>query len=179
MPSRRKPAETSVPVVNSGATFSNDRKHRYALWRIWDDDLPKLVVIGLNPSTADEAADDPTIRRCIGFARREGMGGLLMLNLHTWRARDPDELDAIGYKKSYETALKENRRIFQRVASMHHDGLFVAAWGAHFGAPSQWRRLDARKWLPNLYCFGMTQTGMPKHPLYLAASTKLMPFTLT
>jgi len=75
--------------VVSGATFSTDRVYRYALWRVWDAALPSFVVIGLNPSTADETENDPTIRRCIGFAKREGCGGLVMLNLFAVRATDP------------------------------------------------------------------------------------------
>jgi hypothetical protein len=177
MPSKRARAATPPPEdLKAGALFSKDRRHRYALWRIWDQDLPKLVVIGLNPSTADETRNDPTIRRCIGFAVREGLGGLVMVNLHTWRSKDPEDLNSPAYRKCYDTALRENQRILKRIAAMHHDGLFVAAWGANLGATMQWNRLDARKWFPNLYCFGLTDAGSPKHPLYLAASTKLMPF---
>lgn len=176
-PSRHiRHAVAEPTMVKSNALFSKDRKHRYALWRIWDEDLPKLVVIGLNPSTADETVNDPTIRRCIGFARREELGGLYMINLHSWRSKDPEDLASPGYRKSYDVALKENQRVIHRVASMNHEGLFIAAWGAHFGAKLQWTRLAVRKWLPNLYCFGLTNAGMPKHPLYLAANTKLMPF---
>jgi hypothetical protein len=60
----------------AGAAFSEDRRHRYELWRIWDRKVRKMVVIGLNPSTADETKNDPTIRRCIDFARRWGFARL-------------------------------------------------------------------------------------------------------
>jgi hypothetical protein len=73
----------------AGAAFSEDRRHRYELWRIWDRKVRKMVVIGLNPSTADETKNDPTIRRCINFAQRERCGGLVMLNLFGFRATDP------------------------------------------------------------------------------------------
>lgn len=62
------------------AVFSPDRAHRYRLTREWYSDRPPFVVIGLNPSTADESQDDPTIRRCLSFARREGCGSLVMVN---------------------------------------------------------------------------------------------------
>ena len=55
-------------ILFSDAFFSKDRLYRYALWRIWDNELPKVLFIGLNPSTADEVKDDPTIRRCIRYA---------------------------------------------------------------------------------------------------------------
>lgn len=60
----------------TGATFSKDRLYRYQLWRIWDESKPYMNVIGLNPSTADETKDDPTIRRCLGFAKAWGYGAL-------------------------------------------------------------------------------------------------------
>ena len=59
----------SIKLIYSDAKFSKDRIYRYALWRIWDDTLPKLLFIGLNPSTADETNDDPTMRRCIRFSK--------------------------------------------------------------------------------------------------------------
>ena len=68
---------TLFPLLKSDAVFSPDRLHRYGLWRIWDDDLPKVLFIGLNPSTADELKNDPTIRRCIGYAKDWGYGCLL------------------------------------------------------------------------------------------------------
>ena len=166
----------AVTYTSRGANLSANRKHRYALWRFWDEELPKLVIIGLNPSTADETDDDPTIRRCIGFAHREGLGGLLMLNLFSWRSSEPSDLHRVLHRPEMQTAMRENRRTIIRVAARHHDGCFVAAWGSNMLARGQWLKLDVRKYLPNLYCFGLTQAGSPKHPLYLAASTQLMPF---
>ena len=71
---------------------SDDRRYRYELSRIWDAALPPVLFVGMNPSTADEEQDDPTIRRCIRFARDWGYGGLLMGNLYALRATDPQEL---------------------------------------------------------------------------------------
>ena len=65
----------------SGANFSRCRRYRYTLWRRWDPERPLVMIIGLNPSTADACQDDPTIRRCIGFARVWGYGGLVVTNL--------------------------------------------------------------------------------------------------
>jgi len=90
----------------SGAGFSECRAYRYALWRRWDWQgyANQVMFVGLNPSTADETEDDPTIRRCIRFAKDWGCGSLLMLNAYAWRATKPRDLhayggyaDAIGY----------------------------------------------------------------------------------
>ena len=76
----------------SGAVFSDCRKYRYTLWRIWDGNKPLVMIIGLNPSTADETSNDPTITRCKNFARSWGYGGVLVANLFGCRATSPNEL---------------------------------------------------------------------------------------
>jgi len=80
--------------MKSHATFSPCRKYRYSLFRIWDEDKSLVLFIGLNPSTADEKEDDPTIRRCINFAKQWGWGygGLIMGNLFSFRATQPSDL---------------------------------------------------------------------------------------
>ena len=75
--------------MKKDAVFSDCRNYRYALWRIWDDAKPYAMFIGLNPSTADETEDDPTIRRCMNFAKDWGYGGLCMTNLFAYRATIP------------------------------------------------------------------------------------------
>ena len=82
-------------ILFSDAFFSKDRLYRYALWRIWDNELPKVLFIGLNPSTADEVKDDPTIRRCIRYALDWGYGGYLMGNIFAYRSTDPKQLKII------------------------------------------------------------------------------------
>lgn len=80
--------------MNKGAKFSDCRKYRYTLWRIWNESEPCVMFIGHNPSTADEKEDDPTIRRCINYSRDWGYGGLYMVNLFAYRATDPKDLIA-------------------------------------------------------------------------------------
>ena len=80
--------------MEKGARFSESRTHRYALWRIWEKGAPMVMFVGLNPSTADETQDDPTIRRCIDFAKRWGYGGLYMLNIFAFRATNPKDMKA-------------------------------------------------------------------------------------
>lgn len=157
------------------AVFSSCQKFRYALTRMWmplDDHDPDqvLVVIGLNPSTATEEVDDPTIRRCIDFARRWDKHGLVMLNLFALRSTDPRELyraldrgeDIIG-GKAQEAALDvltEGRRV-------------LCAWGAHGALNARSFEVAGRlhQLGRELVCLGRTKDGEPRHPLYLRADT--------
>ena len=153
--------------MKSGAVLSTDRKYRYLLWRRWDDDLPAILFIGLNPSTADEKQDDPTIRRCIAFSKSWGYGTLLMVNLFAFRATDPIELktqdDPIGLHNDYWTRLE-----YERAQAR------IAAWGTK--GSYQNRNVAVRKLLPDLFCLGLTNGGHPKHPLYLPKNTKIIPY---
>jgi len=159
--------------MNTWAKFSADRRFRYQLVREWDEDLPKVAFIGLNPSTADETVDDPTIRRCLGFARAWGKGGLLMLNLYAFRATAPADMwraqkrgvDIIGGPRNWVDALKSY------VAEQNCD-LVIAAWGAH-GAK---RQLDVVSRWPGLMCLAKNADGTPKHPLYLKADLQPVMF---
>jgi hypothetical protein len=71
----------AAPVATSGAVLSDCGQYRYRLWRVWDDCLPLMVFVMQNPSTATADADDPTIRKCIGFAKRHGYGGVSVRNV--------------------------------------------------------------------------------------------------
>ena len=166
---------------SSGAHFSPCRVWRYALWRVWDESLPMVMWIGLNPSTADEAADDPTIRRCKGFAAAWGYGGIYMLNLFAFRATDPAEM-----KKASDPVGPEN---YAKIAQFHEvAGLTVAAWGVHGTFLDQdlcVSRLDRigphakTKYLgDDLWCLGLTKDGHPKHPLYVASNAERHRFRL-
>ncbi|GAJ16610.1 unnamed protein product, partial [marine sediment metagenome] len=77
----------------SGAVFADDRTHRLYLWRRWNKQGPWVMFIGLNPSTADERLNDPTVRRCIGFAEKWGYGGMFMCNVFTLISTDPKKLN--------------------------------------------------------------------------------------
>lgn len=155
-----------------GAQFSDCRNYRYALWRTWDESAGHVCFIGLNPSTADETIDDPTIRRCIGFAQRWQRGGIYMLNLFALRATDPKVM-----KKSAEPVGTMNDSALLAYAC--RSAIVVAAWGIH-GAYAARGELVAG-WLPSqaeksMYCLGLTKSGHPKHPLYLPSDAALMPF---
>lgn len=157
----------SLDALESGAIFSPCRTWRYKLWRVWDDGRPPLNVIGLNPSTADETANDPTIRRCIGFARDWGYGGLLMTNIFAFRATDPRVM-----KAHPEPIGQDNDLHLKKAAAVA--GLVLAAWGNH-GAFLE-RGEAVRKMIPGLQCFRVTKSGHPEHPLYQRADARLIEF---
>lgn len=160
-------------TLRPGATFSPDRQYRYTLTRTWRTMGPYLVVIGLNPSTADETQDDPTIRRCLAFAKREGLGGLIMLNLFALRSTDPGELlrhpNPVG---AYNDG-------FLRTQTVRRDGSIVlAAWGAHPAAQERVRSIYGRVLGPGLHCLGTTKHGAPRHPLYVRGDRAFEPWTM-
>jgi hypothetical protein len=148
----------------SGAVFSKCRTWRYVLWRRWKEGTP-AVFIGLNPSTADETEDDPTIRRCIGFAKDWGYSALYMLNLFGVRATNPKGIhvfDPIGPQN--DAILLD----FCRTA-----GIRVAAWGIHgtyLGRDQTVTAALTRAGI-TLSCLGRTRGGQPRHPLYLPKNT--------
>ena len=153
-----------------GAEFSPCRTWRYTLWRHFKPDPQWLVAfIGLNPSTADETEDDPTVRRCIGFARDWGFDGMVMLNLFGFRATDPKVMKAAADP----VGPLNNEAIALTTANV---ALTVCCWGTHgaFGGRDRW--VSERMLHGKLKCFGLTKGGQPRHPLYLAKSTKLVDF---
>jgi hypothetical protein len=154
--------------MTGGAAFSPDRRYRYRLWRRWDRSRPVVTFVMLNPSTADERRDDPTIRRCIGFARRWGFGGAEVVNLFALRATDPRELRTVR-----DPVGPENDRHIRRAIA--RAALVVLAWGTH-GAVAQRARavgLVASPRRPR--CLGWTRSGEPRHPLYLPAGAAPVP----
>ena len=134
--------------------------YRYKLSRIWNSDEPMVMFIMLNPSTADANVDDPTIRRCIGFAKSWGYGGLWVGNLFALRSPHTEDLlladDPVG---------SQNNAALNSMADC--SDLVVAAWGA-FAAKFPAREAQVREMFgPRLYCLATTKGGHPQHPLYL------------
>lgn len=153
-------------MMEKGAKFSPDRVYRYRLWRLWDIRKGSVLFIGLNPSTADENVNDPTIRRCIGFAMDWGYGGLLMGNIFAFRNTYPEtlktcEVDPIGSENDTEL------RAMNSLAK-----LTVLAWG-NWGA-YKGRGSEVELMFPDSYSLGYSKQGQPKHPLYLAKTTLLL-----
>jgi len=121
------------------------------------------MVIGLNPSTADEVNDDPTVRRCINYAKDWGFAELCMTNLFAFRSTDPKRM-----KSEDDPIGPDNDRNLVQLA--RDAGVVVAAWGTH-GAHLG-RGLAVAKMIGNLSYLKLTQTGYPAHPLYLPSSLK-------
>lgn len=161
----------------SGAPFkhallSDDQLYRYALWRVWGPHTCLRFVM-LNPSTADATLDDPTIRRCVGFARREGYDGLVVLNLYAYRATDPRALlacaDAVGPLN--------NLHLTTHLAAAALAGEpVVAAWGANAHPRRAREVLDLTEHRVDWRCLGTTKDGHPRHPLYVKGDQPLVPF---
>lgn len=150
----------------SGAEFSEDRKYRYALWRIWDESKPKIMFIGLNPSTASENMDDPTIRRVKRFARDWGYGGVFMCNLFAFVTAYPEEL------KSCDDPLGSNDFWLNRYKKNVAHVLF--AWGSFKEAEERAKQVEGM--FPEAVCLGFNKNGSPKHPLYVSAKTSHVNF---
>lgn len=161
---------TMIPDDTKGAIFSRCRTWRYTLWRdLTPEAHPTMNVIGLNPSTATEHVDDPTIRRCIGFARWLHCGRLVMTNIFAYRATVPQ--DMMGMHR-FARGVKNDEHILREAQKAQ---IVVAAWGIH-GAFRN-RGQEVLKMLVDhgvmVHCFGLTQAGHPKHPLYLPKNTPL------
>lgn len=158
--------------IESGATISECGEYRYHLWRLWDSTLPVMVFVMLNPSTADGDTDDPTIRKCVGFARREGFGGISVKNVFALRATNPRLLDThrdpVGPENESHLLAARDVSLMTRL---------VVAWG---NRRTSKRLAYAYKVATSIcmmqmaYCLGTNKSGEPKHPLYLASSTPIV-----
>ncbi len=160
------------PAEKRGATISECRAYRYHLWRVWDECLPCLVFVMQNPSTADETADDPTIRKCLHFARRDGFGGISVRNVFALRATDERELlthpDPFGPENELHLLAARNVSVMSRL---------VIAWGKPLGGKrlrSHYNRAECCLVTQSPYCLGLNGDGSPKHPLFLANATPLI-----
>jgi hypothetical protein len=181
--------------VICAATISACQRYRYTLTRRWaaSGDAffpdPPLVVIMLNPSTADGMKDDPTIRKCIGFAKREQRSGLVVVNLFAWRATDPRDLwsahdrgeDVVGPEN--DEAIREAIRCDGPTSGWLDPGVgdVVVAWGAHASDKRARERVSAvllliRAEWRGARSWGVSGDGSPRHPLMLPYSTRLEPW---
>lgn len=150
----------------AGAEFSPCRKYRYVLWRIWYRAKPKVMFIGLNPSTANEMSDDPTIRRVKAMAKNWGYGGVYMVNLFAFVTTYPDEL------LKCPDPVNGNDIWLQKVASQCAEIIF--AWGNFKEA--QYRANKIIAMFPNAKALHINKNGSPKHPLYVKGDTVPIPF---
>ena len=155
--------------MKNTAELSECRNYRFALWRTWDEAKPTVMFIGLNPSTADETTDDPTLRRCINFAKHWGYGGVCMANLFAYRAKAPKVM-----MLAKEPVGSRNDDWLLRLAK--ESDLVVGAWGNDGSLLG--RSLKVRYLIPNLHCLKINKSGEPAHPLYQSAELKPMPMAV-
>lgn len=157
-----------LPLLQkSSAEFSPCRKYRYSLWRIWDRGKPIILFIGLNPSTADEVNNDPTITREIGYALDWGYGGLVMCNIFAFRA--PKRKDM---KKADNPIGGKLNDLTLKLWHVKCD-LTIAAWGIDGAYLNRGQEVfEMLNPLKSLYCLFVTQGGYPGHPLYLRKGLK-------
>ena len=141
-----------------GTIFSPCRDYRYTLYREWAPGDKIVQFIGLNPSTADEVKNDPTVTRCINYAKQWGYTGMYMTNIFAFRATDPAVM-----KAHPEPVGEENDHYLSMIA--RESEIVVAAWGTH-GAYRN-RGQQVKQLIQDLYCLRITKDGHPSHPLYL------------
>lgn len=143
--------------MKNGAIISDCQKYRFQLWRIWDESKPFVMFVMMNPSTADANEDDPTIRRCIGFAKSWGYGGIYVGNISPFRATDPKTL--IKSKELFPIGHLSN--IWEMIEKCKLHVL------AHGKIPFKHPDIKFMGWK----CLGQNKDGSPKHPLYLKSNT--------
>lgn len=151
----------------NGAVLSKCENYRYKLWRVWNDNKATVLFIMLNPSTADAENNDPTIRRCIGYAKEWGYGGLYVGNLYAYRATKPENLFAAEQPEG-----EANRRCIKEMADKCE--LVICAWGNGKGKPPKWM-----KNITELHYLKQNKDGTPSHPLYLPKKLKPIGYKYT
>lgn len=150
--------------LKSGALFSPDKKYRYLLWRIWRTTLPKCGFVMLNPSTADAYVLDPTVKRCMDFAKQWGYGSLFVCNIFALKSTDPKEL----YKADDPVGPRNDSTLLDL---MKMSDLVITAWGNH-GAYRDRGHTVLHTFLPDyskkMAHLGLSKSLQPLHPLYLS-----------
>lgn len=158
----------------STAVYSDCENYRYALTRIWDPKGRKISFVMLNPSTATEVQNDPTVERCERRARALGYGAFRVCNIFAWRDTDPKKMraarDPIGAEN--DAAIYD--------ACLWADTV-VAAWGTHGAHLNRGPQVESRMRASGkpLHHLGLSKAGHPKHPLYISYETQPMLWTIT
>ena len=165
-------SDTLFDSTVSDAVLSDDGLYRYELTRTWQPEAYRLWFIMLNPSTADATIDDPTIRRCIGFAQRFRYGGVGVMNLYAYRATKPADL----WKAADPVGPENDDRLGAMLAARSYFNVpTVAAWGAN-AKPERVAQVLAMPGAHRLMSLGLTKAGQPRHPLYLRGDAEMTPY---
>lgn len=155
--------------VMKHAEISECGKYRWMLSREWNLSLPTVCWVMLNPSTADASIDDPTIRKCIQFAKSWNCGSLIVVNLFAYRATIPTDM-----KKVFDPV---GGKCDEHISNANSGSDFtVFAWGKYAGAKQRSEMVTKAVGKGRFFCLGKNINGSPKHPLYLSIKTPLIPF---
>lgn len=157
--------------AESVAVYSACEAYRYALTRVWDAAGARAVFVMLNPSTATEVQNDPTVERCERRARALGFGGFRVVNIFAYRATDPRVMRA----QADPVGPENDAAIVEAVA---WGGQVICAWGAHGAHGARGAAVEAllRGCGRPLFQLGLTQAGAPKHPLYISYAVQPEPW---
>lgn len=165
-----------IVFTHSGATFDATERYRYMLERDWVKHPKRLCnFVMLNPSTADAKVLDPTVTRCVGYARDWGYDGLIVTNIFAFRSTNPKLLRAVD-----DPVGPDNDAAI--LAAAYRSELVIAAWGTHGKLDGRGRAVAEQlrqAMQSDLKCLGVTKHGHPKHPLYLCRDTQPQPMVLT
>jgi len=159
--------------IRKGADFSICKKYRYALWREWDKNLPCVGFVGLNPSTADDTTDDPTIKRVMAIAHYNGYGSIFMFNLFPLVSTDPRALEDF-FNTPFHDIEDSNNEIKMRAYAKANCKDIVFAWGNFKQAQPRYAAMC--KMFPNAKAIFLNKNGSPKHPLYCPKNSPFIPF---
>lgn len=171
--------------VRGTAIFNKERTHRYSLVRefpkAWGGTKGSALWIMLNPSTADENILDPTIRRCVRFSKHWGFSRMVVCNVFSYRATKPKDLES-ALRARMRASIDEREVWHANEAAIKVEMLnaerVVVAWGVHANKLVEGSRMIAeiiqfaKRRNTKLWCLGTNADGSPKHPLYLAETTK-------
>jgi len=149
----------------SKALISPCGNYRYALMRYWDQALPPLMWVMLNPSTADGEQDDATIKACIAIAKNLGYGGINVCNLFAWRSTDRSVL------KKVEDPIGPDNDGWLKLHAAISD-MVLCGWGTDGALYSRASMVKTLLWDKDLYCMQRTKDGHPQHPLYVKRDKK-------
>ena len=157
--------------INSEAIYSDCERYRYSLSRIWDSNKQNVLFVMLNPSTADEFKNDPTVERCERRARMLNFGAFCVCNIFAWRETNPYNLIKISNPIGEDNNLHILRASFSA-------NLVICAWGVH-GKHLNRDKEVTKLLLDNntkLYHLGLTKENHPKHPQYIPYSQEIIPW---
>ena len=149
--------------IKKSCVLSKCNKYRYELRRAWNSSKPQIMFILLNPSTADDIEDDPTIKKCISYTKRLKGGSIVVCNIFSYRSTDPRLMkqhnDPVGPNNDYW--IKKNAK---------ESKLIIAGWGKHGSYLG--RAEEICRMLPKMHCFKINKDGSPTHFLYLPSNLK-------